>query len=189
MTNPIQLHRTPEWGRLKRTGFFKIEDRPGEIVVSKGAWPVFVGGGMVLASCLPLLFSHWMLPLTVGFGGIWAWATLRTLSHGYKVRFTPDELVFYGPLGVRQGSLQRVAMQQIAVKTTDEKRDDFCHEFIADTGWMQAFWGRGKTRGSVQNNVLMAAFAQPIHLDLLREAPAFDVESQPQLHLQPRGVS
>lgn len=168
MTRPLNLHRTPEWGRLKQAGFFKIDDQPGAITLSVAPTPVFVCIALAAVFGIgPLLLSPFLLPLSLAFGGLFVWGAYKNMRHGYKVRFGPDELTFYGPFGDRHGVLPREAMQQIAVKEIDEKRHGCVHEFIADMGWKRAFFVQGETKAAVQNNVLMAAFAQPVHLDLL----------------------
>ncbi|MBQ8106019.1 MAG: hypothetical protein IJ127_24475 [Afipia sp.] len=54
-------------------------------------------------------------------------------------------------------------MQQIMVQ--ENNRRAFGSQFVSDTGWIAAFTDPSKTRATLKNNLLMAAYRQPVHLD------------------------
>lgn len=186
------LNRTEEWPRVSRARFFKIDDRPGEITITKsgyGFWVCMAFGAAFMV--VPVLLQN--IGFYVGwlFAPFFFWAAIQNLGHGHKVRFTPERLFFYGPLSNPIGTLDRVAMQQIMVKEVQTKKGPsgrFYHQFIADTGWMSAFYCKGETLAAIQNNVLMAAFAQPLELD--EDLAAFEMvvpaEQVDALHAFPR---
>lgn len=187
------LNRTEEWHRLVRTGYFHITDLPGEITVAnKGGihslpwkiWlPGYVGATLLVLALLNLntlaalfmaLFGIALLARSGPVFAIEAWK----LFHGRaaKAVFTPEGVVFYGRGGRQVNALRRESLQQIALEEVESKRvQGFCHTFVADTGWMKAFPAHvGKHEATIRNNLLMAAFAQPLELDLYA-----DVEGSP----------
>ncbi len=111
------------------------------------------------------------------------WPLYLTVAH--KVEFNAERVEFYGLFGGHVGGLPREAMQQIAVeRTKSEKHPVTFHHFLADTGYMPAFPTRQERNALVRNNLLMAAYAQPVHLDLAAYRPTYGtaVPPTPDIH-------
>ena len=172
------LNRTADWHRLRSTNFFTIEDEPGAITLSKRThtrkflvgfvgfvWllPVVLGGGSAIGVAVGTFMA-----LILGFPMFFI--LLGLMGYASKVRFTPDGVEFFGSSGRSKGFLAREAMQQIAVET--DSRQLHFHRFIADDGYCSAFIGNNKTDALLMNNIILAAFAQPLELDLVQRATA-----------------
>lgn len=172
-------NRTDDWPRLVRADLFKVTDEPGRITCSLTPVAFFIfllptvavglfcltglfsvrglGSLMTVAFLLAVFF----LPLLM--------ATLRRARVAYRVTFLADRVEFYGPLGLRHGSLSRESLQQITVHKEEVSKPNtasrLTHQFIADTGWIYAFPTHNASLAMLRNNLLMSAFAQPIDMD------------------------
>lgn len=181
MTN--YLNRTAEWDRLKTTPFFQIEDAPGSIsitnklkighLVMRNWLRVVISSTLIfmgimiqedgITGLLVLMGMLGLLGLVVGIIGL-VWRVHRDRAH--KVVFTPDAVYLYGMSGRELGGLPRDSMQQIAVETTERKKQKiFYHNFISDMGWAQALPCVDPTEATLRNNLLMVAWRQPLELD------------------------
>jgi hypothetical protein len=173
-------HRTSDWARLSESTLFDIEDRPGLIVVRQAARDMrqvkrVLWGFWAFVLLFPLLFglAAWIVSMfTLGLFA--AWFT-RNVLRGLKaqpleVRFLADRLEFYQLGGKRQAVLHRDGMQQISVQ--ENNRRAFGSQFMSDIGWIMAFTDPSKTRAILKNNLLMAAYRQPVHLDAMGRAAA-----------------
>lgn len=197
MTN--QLNRTPEWARLKNAGILSVVDEPGRITVSRVSpgeqmlktwqtltWTVPVGLlvlGLVFGGIVGIFVA---LPTII----IWLCLTLfcrvlpgkeRLDRFADRVVFTPEKLYFFRGQEMRY-VLPREALQQIVCE-----KDDYglrSHMFVADIGWMSAFPMSDATEQLLINNILMAAYRQPIHLDY--EWPDYAAGPGPVLHDAPQ---
>ncbi len=181
------LHRTPEWDRLKRSGFFQIRDEPGRITVFRvspakekmeqmksiaivaplaGTALGFVAGfgGMIFGLILGLVLG------AACFFGTYMPAKKRIDRFADRVIFAASDVYFYTGKE-EQGSLPREALQQIVPDQDEFKLRS--HKFLSDVGYIWAFPMSTETEHLLMNNILMAAFKQPVHLDLMKhEAPA-----------------
>lgn len=180
------MHRTPEWARLKSAGFFQIEDRPGEIILTRvspqkrtlNILTMVAVGFPVAAFLLGLVGGFWgacgagfsaaLFGAILFFVGVLP-AKRRLEQFADGVIFTPHDVFFLR--GDRDfGSLPRDSMQQIA--PDQDGHQTRSHKFLADVGYVWAFAGSGPSEQLLMNNILMAAFKQPLHLDVMEAAPA-----------------
>ncbi|MEI9904452.1 MAG: hypothetical protein WDN06_11115 [Asticcacaulis sp.] len=182
MTN---LNRTAEWPRLKNSFILPVEDQPGKIVITNSieATAVIMMGLQAIGAVITVIALIWMIAahdvMSYIFFVICLGVLLRTgvtlywplyLTVAHKVEFNSERIEFYGLFANHMGGLAREAMQQIAVeKTKSEKHAVTYHHFLADSGYMPAFPSRREQDALIRNNLLMAAFGQPLHLDTMPE--------------------
>lgn len=167
-------NRTADWPRLMASGFLKVADEGDQITVSSGlprsAWGLFVVAGLIyLAGFAAMGFAAavglfiWLFILIP----LWQFY-VRFGRSAYRVRYGAEALEFFGPVGNRLGYLRREAMQQIAVEEEKTKARDgretslFYHWFYSDNGYIPAFPQENARTATMRNNLLMAAFAQPV---------------------------
>jgi hypothetical protein len=184
------LIRTDDWDRLKRSGYLLIDDQPGRITATgkKAGRDAIRKFKMIFVMTVALGF----LPAVFGnfgaaiLGGI-VMTILASLTSGLmlisirnrfaefadKVVFTPTEVEFYrGRKSL--GMLPRPALQQILADK--DKHGLRYHRFIADVGFGSAFPSTDETEHVIINNILMAAFGQPVHLDGMNAVPVHAVD-------------
>jgi len=195
-----QLHRTPEWDRLKGSGFFQVEDRPGQIALGRASpYEKKMDNLMLFAVGFPAA----LVVVGLMMGGIWGAfgaALPAALFFGitYFISIQPGkafarscaDMVIFTPHAVyfrrgteNLGQLPREAMQQIV--PDQDKQLVRSHKFLSDVGYIWAFVGSGENEHLLMNNILMAAFKQPVHLDLMDQAPSpasvMDMTAAPQI--------
>lgn len=179
----MHKNRTPEWGRVSRSGFLSVSDQSGEINVS-GAPPLLKPVRLLLG-IIALGVAALSLPLSIGDSGwlviggvaaiiaaIYLWPYWSYYwSCAYRVRFVPAGVEFFNLFGVRIHALERAAMQQIAVegrpyqKGKDVPSNLHFHVFYADDGYVSALPQKNERNALMRNAILISAFQQPVHLD------------------------
>ncbi len=177
------LRRTPDWDQLKEADFFQIVDLPGEISLSRAspaekkikfirtiALLLPLGGALLGFMFFPVGLII-CVPIALVFSAVWYFGVYLSAKAGLKgfadrVIFTADRIYFYTG-DHEHGSLRREALQQIV---PDRNKGGMrSHKFLADTGYTWAFPMSSETEHLLMNNILMAAFKQPVHLDGLEE--------------------
>lgn len=173
-------NRTPDWPQLRDSGLFDVIDQPGLIVVKQPARDMvrmkralLIAWGFVVFFPLLLGPVAWLASLFMlaPFLGWFTWKAIQGIHRcPLEVRFTPDSIEFYKLGGKFDGRLERRAMQQIVPRKDERKA--YRHRFIAEDGWHTAFTDPSEMNATLKNNLLMAAFRQPVHLDTMDVARA-----------------
>lgn len=172
------LNRSGDWLRLKNAGMLAVRDEPGQIMVSRvsplekayGNMMLFVLGFPLGAMVLGMVGGIWgalaggltasLVSGILFFCGVIP-AKMRLAKFADCVAFTPDAVYFFRKTKLFY-KLPREGMQQIVADVEGRLR---YHRFIADVGYVCAFPLTDETDQLLTNNILMAAFNQPVWLD------------------------
>ncbi len=178
---PDHLQRTDDWLRLSRSGLFEVEDLPGKITLRRvspgwkqvGWWQLIALGAPVIGAISDHNGTMEDAHIGAFCGGFFSLVFLFCLilpgryrlgKYADRVVFTPTEVHLYK--GARRHRiLDRHGLQQI-VPDQDHHGLRY-HMFVSDTDWVSAFAMSDPTEQTLMNNILMVAFNQPLHLDLL----------------------